>query len=69
MECPVGCKSDCQLDCYIEIHQALVDDEGNVSEFKTPYVRDGQDHCCGLPMQTLDNHNVYCTVCGEEYEA
>jgi hypothetical protein len=68
MTCPTGCKADCQLDCYIDIHKALIDDEGKVVEFETPYVRDGIHHCCGLEMESLDNGNIYCTVCGSEYE-
>lgn len=46
----------------------MLDDEGNVSEFKIPYIRDKQDYCCGKPMEKLDNGNIYCTVCGGEYE-
>jgi hypothetical protein len=67
-DCPTGCKSNCQLDCYIDIHTALVDDDEDVNEFKTPYVRDGEHHCCGMKMGELESGNIYCTVCGNEYE-
>lgn len=65
--CPVGCKADCQLECYIEIHQSLIDDKGNLNEFEVPYTRDKQNYCCGKEMETLQNGNIYCTVCGNEY--
>lgn len=67
-ECPKGCKSDCMLECYIEIHQSLINDDGEKVDFKEPYIRDGEYYCCGKPMDTLENGNIYCSVCGGEYE-
>ena len=66
-ECPTGCNSTCMLDCYIEIHQALVSDYGEKLNFKEPYIRDGERFCCGMELQKLTNGNRYCEVCGAEY--
>ena len=68
MECPKGCKGTCLLDCYIEIHQALVDDNGNQVPFRKWYIRDGVKHCCGKEMSDLGNKRFYCTVCGCEHK-
>lgn len=66
-DCPARCKGDCLLDCYIEIHQSLIDDEGKLQEFKTPYQRDTLGHCCGSLLRDLPNKNYYCEVCASEY--
>lgn len=66
IDCPTGCKGNCPLECYIEIHQALVNDKGERTDWKTPYVRDGRKHCCGKLMDKLSNGNYYCSVCGTE---
>lgn len=66
-----GCK-DCSkedlLSCYIEIHRNLVDDEGNVSELEEPYIRNDEYYCCGVELsEDLDNDNMFCKICGQEY--
>lgn len=62
-----GCSKEDMLDCYIDIHKALVDDDGDVNEFEEPYVRHGEYFCCGKEIKELDNGNLYCSVCGQEY--
>ena len=66
-----GCK-DCSkedlLNCYIEIHRNLVDDEGNVSELEEPYIRNDEYYCCGVELsEDLDNDTMFCKICGQEY--
>lgn len=63
-----GCSKEDMLDCYIDIHKALVDDDGDVNEFEEPYVRHGEYFCCGREIIELVNGNLYCSVCGQEYE-
>ena len=63
-----GCSKEDMLECYIDIHKALVDDDGDVNEFEEPYVRHGEYFCCGKEIKELDNGNLYCSVCGQEYE-
>lgn len=69
-EC-AGCK-DCSkedlLNCYIEIHRNLVDDEGDVSELEEPYIRHDEYHCCGVELsEALDSDNMFCKICAQEY--
>lgn len=68
MTCPVGCKATCQEECYIEIHKALVSDEGKQQAFQTLYNRFGEKHCCGKLTQKLERGTNYCTVCGKEHK-
>ena len=65
-----GCSQEEMLDCYIDIHKFLVDDEGTYNELSNPYVRDGENFCCGKPLaEHPDEENVLvCKVCGEMYE-
>lgn len=63
-----GCSKEDMLECYIDIHKALVDDDGYLNEFEEPYVRDGEYFCCGRELKELENGNLYCQVCGNEYE-
>ena len=63
-----GCSKEDMLECYIDIHKALVDDDGDVNEFEEPYVRHGEYFCCGREIIELENGNLYCSVCGQEYE-
>ena len=63
-----GCSKEDMLDCYIDIHKALVDDDGDLNEFEEPYVRDGEYFCCGREIKELENGNLYCQVCGTEYQ-
>lgn len=62
-----GCSKEDMLDCYVDIHKALVDDDGDVNEFEEPYMRDGEYFCCGREIKELENGNLYCSVCGQEY--
>lgn len=62
-----GCKEAEIVDCYIEIHKSLVDDDGNSSPMQEPYVRGGEDYCCGKPIKVIDG-KLFCEVCGSEYE-
>ena len=63
-----GCSKEDMLECYIDIHKALVDDDGDVNEFEEPYVRHGEYFCCGRELKELENGNLYCSVCGTEYQ-
>ena len=62
-----GCSKEDMLDCYVDIHKALVDDDGDLNEFEEPYIRDGEYFCCGREIKELENGNLYCSVCGQEY--
>jgi hypothetical protein len=62
-----GCTDEEVIECYSDIHAALVDDEGTVNEFSNPYLRGEVPHCCGVPLATLESGNLYCEICGEEY--
>ena len=63
-----GCSKEDMLECYIDIHKALVDDDGDLNEFEEPYIRDGEYFCCGGELKELENGNLYCQVCGTEYQ-
>lgn len=63
-----GCSKEDMLDCYIDIHKALVDDDGDLNEFEEPYIRDGEYFCCGRELKELENGDLYCQVCGTEYQ-
>lgn len=62
-----GCSKEEILDCYITAKQSLVDDEGDVMELEEAYIRNGEYHCCGKELKTLDD-DLYCSVCGQKYE-
>ena len=66
-ECPKSCEKDAVLECYIGIHKELVDDEGNVSPMEEAYVRNGENYCCGKPIDEIDG-KLYCSVCDSTYE-
>lgn len=63
-----GCSKEDMLECYIDIHKALVDDDGDLNEFEEPYIRDGEYFCCGREIKELENGNLYCQACGTEYQ-
>ena len=63
-----GCSKEDMLDCYIDIHKALVDDDGDLNEFEEPYIRDGEYFCCGREIKELENGDLYCQICGTEYQ-
>lgn len=57
------------LNKYIEIQCDLVDEEGDRMEMGEPYyVNDEEIFCCGSSIKELDNGNLFCEVCGQEYE-
>lgn len=57
------------LEMYIEIQQSLVDDEGDTHEMEEAYFRDDVIFCCGKETKAMeDTNNIYCEVCGNEYE-
>ena len=61
------CSKDEQLTCYINIHKALVDDDGEKHDMEDAYVREGEDFCCGKPLQNIDGKDLCCAVCGSVY--
>lgn len=63
-----GCSKEDMLECYIDIHKALVDDDGDLNEFEEPYIRDREYFCCGREIKELENGDLYCQVCGTEYQ-
>lgn len=63
-----GMSKEDNLEMYIEIKKALVDDDGNVTGLEEPYERDGEYHCCGRELKTLDSGSPYCEICGTEYQ-
>lgn len=56
-----------KIEMFIEMQQSLVDDEGEQREPSDPYELNGELACCGKHLSELDNGNVYCAICGEEY--
>jgi hypothetical protein len=56
------------LENYIKIMTSLVDDEGEVHDFEEPYYVGEEVLCCGENVKTLDNGNMFCEKCGNEYE-
>lgn len=46
----------------------LVDDEGEVQEFETPYELGGNPTCCGHFLKLVEDDYV-CELCGTTYEA
>ena len=65
---PKKLKKDEALEEYINIHKALVDDDGEEFDLGDVYIRDNMDFCCGKPLSQKDD-SFYCAVCGAEYEA
>ena len=62
------CSKEEQLKCYIDIHKNLVDDDAVYNNFEEPYERNGQNYCCGVPLDEMSKGTLYCTICGTEYE-
>ena len=57
------------LNKYIEIQCDLVDADGDRMPMGEPYyVSDEDVFCCGSESKELDNGNLFCEVCGQEYE-
>lgn len=63
-----GCSEEEIIECYTDIHVALVDDEGEVNEMGQPYVRRDANYCCGKELQEMEDDTMYCEICGETYE-
>lgn len=63
-----GCSKEEILQCYIDIHKNLVDDDAEVNEMEDAYMREGDVYCCGHACQMLENGNAYCEICASEYE-
>lgn len=53
---------------FVEAYQRLIDDEGERHEFQEPYYIDEKEACCGHFLNTLENGNLHCEICGNEYE-
>lgn len=54
---------------YIEIQCDLVDADGDRMPMGEPYyVSDEDVFCCGSKIKELDYGNLFCEVCGTEYE-
>lgn len=62
------CPSEDRLECYIQLYQSLVDDEGETHGLNEPYFVNDQARCCGCELKELENENLYCETCGTEYE-
>lgn len=57
------------LNKYIEIQCELVDLDGDRVPMKEAYYVDEETiMCCGSDIKELDNGNLFCEVCGTEYE-
>jgi hypothetical protein len=46
-----------------ELTKLLTDDEGNVAEWGTPYVKDETAFCCGLPLKDVKKGKKECGQC------
>lgn len=64
-----GCNKEEQLDCYIDVKKAFIDDDGDTHKEEDIYARDDKDYCCGQELKKLENGNSVCEICGTEYEA
>lgn len=54
---------------FVEIQCDLVDVDGDRMDMKEAYyVNDEEIYCCGSEIKELDNGNLFCEVCGTEYE-
>ena len=54
---------------YVEIMCDLVDVDGDRMDMKEAYyINDDEIYCCGSEIKELDNGNLFCEVCGTEYE-
>lgn len=63
-----GCNKEEALECYIAIQKRMVDDEGNVTKFEEYYDRNEVGFCCGKELGELENGNLYCEICGTEFQ-
>lgn len=54
---------------YVEIMCDLVDADGDRMDMQEAYyINDEEIYCCGSEIKELDNGNLFCEVCGTEYE-
>ena len=63
-----GCSSEELVDCYKDAKVSFVGDEGEVNEEGNPYIRNEMYFCCGRECKELENGNIFCEICGEEFE-
>lgn len=63
-----GCSKEDQIACYVKIQQNFVDDDGAVHSAEEPYVRDGENWCCGRQLSEMDQDGFYCEICSAEYK-
>jgi hypothetical protein len=70
----VNCSKDDQIGCYVGIHKNLVDDQGEVNEMGTLYIRDEEPFCCGKAIEVIASRgkgkkeSYVCQICGTEYQ-
>jgi len=54
---------------YVYINLCLVDDYGEIHGMEETYYRDGDAHCCGRELVTMeDSPDLYCEICGSQYD-
>lgn len=56
------------LNNYVAIQRALVDEDGEEHDFQEAYYVGEDVHCCGAKVKELENGNLYCEICGSTYE-
>ena len=57
-----------KIDLMKEVFADLVDDDGVSQELQTPYLRAEVYACCTKDLEKLDNGNLHCVICDQEYE-
>lgn len=64
-----GCSKEELAECYVEMKQALVDDEGEVHPAEEYYTRNGVGFCCGRATGETDKEGIeMCSICGTEWD-
>lgn len=65
-----GCSEEEIIECYSLLHQAFVDDDGELVEAKEPYYRNEKVWCCGKESKEHpDKEGTFvCEICGGEIE-
>lgn len=57
-----------KIEMFKEVYVNLIDDEGEQHELGEPYLKNGIPSCCSKELVELNNGNVHCEVCSQEYE-